>query len=70
MFPVNYIVTIKNVVNVKINSLLFAVRSLSIITIAMLVDDGLLRTSTGCTCPLSSLTLYDDSLKDTVIATR
>ena len=32
------------------------------------VDDGLLRTSTGCTNPSPSLTLYVDSLKLIVIA--
>ena len=29
------------------------------------LDDGILRTSTGCTTPSYSLTLYTDSLKDT-----
>ena len=32
------------------------------------VDDGLLRTSTGCAGPSSSLTLYVDWSKHTVIA--
>ena len=36
----------------------------------ILVDDALLRTNTGCTDPSLSTTLYDDSLKNTVIATR
>ena len=30
----------------------------------ILVDDGLLRTSTGCADPSDSLTLYNDWLKD------
>ena len=34
------------------------------------VDDGLLRTSTGCTDPPSSLTLYVDCSKLTKIATK
>ena len=34
------------------------------------VDDGLLRTSTGCTGPSSSLTLYVVSSNVTVIATK
>ena len=34
----------------------------------MLVDDCLLRTSTGCTTPLSSSTLYDDWLNLIVIS--
>ena len=34
------------------------------------VDDGLLRTSTGCAGPSASLTLYVDRLKLTVIATN
>ena len=36
----------------------------------ILVDDGLLRTSTGWSDPAVSLTLYADSLKDMVIATK
>ena len=32
------------------------------------VDDGLLRTSTGCAGPSGSLTLYTDWLKDTVMS--
>ena len=32
------------------------------------VDDGLLRTSTGCAGPSGSLTLYTDWLKDMVIS--
>ena len=32
------------------------------------VDDGLLRTSTGCAGPSSSLTLYVDWLKMTITA--
>ena len=32
------------------------------------VDDGLLRTSTGCAGPSSSLTMYVDWLKLTVIS--
>ena len=32
----------------------------------ILVDDGLLRTSTGCAGPSSSSTLYTDWLKETV----
>ena len=32
------------------------------------VDDGLLRTSTGCANPASSSTLYVDWVKDMVIA--
>jgi len=38
--------------------------------IVILVDDGLLRTSTGFAGPSSSLTLYDDWLKLTVMAIR
>ena len=34
------------------------------------VDDGLLNTNTGCTDPLYSSTLYEDSLKLMVIAKR
>ena len=34
--------------------------------IVISVDDGLLRTSTGCAGPSGSLTLYTDWLKDTV----
>ena len=34
------------------------------------VDDGLLRTSTGCAGPSDSLTLYTDWLKDTVMSIR
>ena len=36
--------------------------------IVILVDDGLLRTSTGCADRASSLILYVDWLKDMVIA--
>ena len=32
------------------------------------IDDGLLRTSTGCTTTSSLRTLYTDSLKDTTTA--
>ena len=45
-----------------------AVFSVSLTCTVMLVDDGLLRTSTGCAGPLSSLTLYVDWLKVTVTA--
>ena len=34
------------------------------------VDDASLNINKGCTGPLLSTTLYDDSLKNTVIATR
>ena len=34
----------------------------------ILVDDGLLRTSTGCAGPSGSLTLYTDWLKDTTMS--
>ena len=34
------------------------------------VDDGLLRTSTGCAGPSASLTLYTDWLKDIVMSIR
>ena len=36
-------------------------------SIAISVDDGLLRTSAGCTAPALSVTLYVDSLNHTVI---
>ena len=36
---------------------------LSVTCTVILVDDGLLRTSTGCTDPSPSLTLYVDRLK-------
>ena len=32
----------------------------------IIVDDGLLRTNTGCAGPSSSLTLYDDRVKEIV----
>ena len=34
----------------------------------MLADDGLLRTSTGCTTPLPSFMMYTDSLNLTLPA--
>ena len=34
------------------------------------VDDESFKINTGCTTPLLSTTLYDDSLKNTVIATK
>ena len=48
---------------------LVAVFSLSLTCTVISVDDGLLRTSTGCAGPASSLTLYVDWLKVTVAAT-
>ena len=38
----------------------FAVTSVLITRTVSTNDDGLLRTSSGCTIPTSSLTLYDD----------
>ena len=35
----------------------------------ILVDDGLLRTSTGCACVLFSLNVYINSVKPTLMAT-
>ena len=48
---------------------LVAVFSLSLTCTVILADDGLLRTSTGCTGPLSSSTMYVVRLNVTVIAT-
>jgi len=48
---------------------LLAVVWVSLICTAISVDDGLLRTSTGCAGPSSSSTLYVDWLKVTVVAT-
>ena len=45
-----------------------AVFGKSLTCIAISVDDGLLRTSTGCANPASSLTLYVDWLKVTMTA--
>ena len=42
--------------------------SLLVTCIVISVDDGLLRTSTGCAGPSSSLTLYVDWLKFTVVS--
>ena len=42
--------------------------SVTVTTIS--VDDGLLRINITSTYPLSSLTLYDELLKDTVITTK
>jgi len=39
---------------------LVAVFSVSLTCTVISVDDGLLRTSTGCTSPAPSLTLYAD----------
>jgi len=55
----------KNNYNIKVscdikNNIPVAVPSLYSISTVILVIDGLLRTSTGCTDPLSSLTLYVD----------
>ena len=45
-----------------------AVSGSTITRMVILVDDGQLRTKTGFTNPLFSLTLYSDWLKDTVAA--
>ena len=45
---------------------LFAVPSLSATCMVILVDDGLVRTSTGVTILAFSFTLYVDWLKDMV----
>ena len=45
-----------------------AVMSLLLTCTVISVDDGLLRTSTGCAGPSSSSTLYVDWLKLTIIA--
>ena len=50
------------------HSLPVAVLLLSVTCTVISNDDGLLRTSTGCTGPSPSLTLYADLLKDTVAA--
>ena len=47
-----------------------AVMSLVSTCTVILVDDGLLRTSTGCAGPSSSLTLYADWLKLTMMTIR
>ena len=47
-----------------------AVPPLSVTRTVTSVDDGLLRTNTGCTGPSFSLTLYADSLKDMVATVR
>ena len=47
-----------------------AVMSLLVTCTVILVDDGLLRTSTGCAGPSSSSTLYVDWLKLMVMATK
>jgi len=47
-----------------------AVLSLLLTCTVISVDDGLLRTSTGCAGPLSSSTLYVDWLKLIVLAVR
>ena len=47
--------------------LLDAVILLVIICTIKSVDDGLLRISSGCATPSSSLTIYNDSLKFNVI---
>ena len=47
-----------------------AVSSLSLTSTVTSVDDGLLRTNTGCTGPSLSLTLYADWLKDMVATVR
>ena len=39
-------------------------------SMVILVDDGLLRINTGCNKPALSSILYDDSLKDIVIAIK
>ena len=39
-------------------------------SMVMLVDDGLLRTNTRCNKPALSPILYDDSLKDIMIAIK
>ena len=49
--------------------LLMAVSPVSLTCTVISVDDGLLRTSTGCAGPASSLTLYVDWLKVTTVAT-
>ena len=58
-----------SVINTRVN-LLVAVPSLSITYTVISVADGLLKTSVGCKGPLSSLTLYVDSWKWTVISER
>jgi len=50
--------------------LLMAVSPVSLTCTVISVDDGLLRTSTGCAGPASSLTLYADWLKVTTVATE
>ena len=47
-----------------------AVSSLSLTSTVTSVDDGLLRTNTGCTGLSFSLTLYADLLKDTVATVK
>ena len=47
-----------------------AVFSVSLTCIVISVDDGLLRTSTGCAGPSPSLILYVDWLKVMIIAKR
>ena len=48
---------------------LVALTAVSLTCTVISVDDGLLRTSTGCTAPSSSPTLYIALLNDTVGAT-
>ena len=45
-----------------IHDLLVAVEAVSVTCTVILTDDGLLSTSTGCTCLLLSLTVYVDRL--------
>ena len=47
-----------------------AVLWLSVTSTVISVDDGLLRTNTGCAGPSSSFTLYVDWLKNIVIARK
>ena len=47
-----------------------AVPSMSITDTTISVDDGLLRINTTSTCPLASLTMYNELVKDTVITTK
>jgi len=47
---------------------LVAVTPVSLTRTVISVDDGLLRTSTGCAGPAPSLTLYVDGLNDTLVA--
>ena len=62
------IITTINIFVMMLLHLLVAVFSVSLTCTLISVDDGLLRTSTGCADISFSLTLYVDWLKMTVIA--